>query len=403
MLSRRTVVYLSTLPVLFLIIWLFLKYNSRISVLQENSLLKLVQSSSSNSTPTIARTLYLFLCENQAEIDVYNNAFPSITADIMFLCWKQNCVDTNFSKPTTFYTMKWSGRSPNPQPFVRINSTFNYIMTKSRVFVINELQLNLTNKTTWTTARNMLYERALIQEQRQGWRWAYFNFGDGDIQVACPITEKLLKSNQINGDETVIVQHFRSLISIQQSLFSNISSNQCFILFDTFLLSASPAIAAIAEMGIPILFNGLLTQIVYHIDAMFNAFHRDALSFVLPYCSRYDYRSWWTSQAILIYRSLCLYGHVIQFNAVHITRQIHRAYPRNGDAWAIDEDMNLIPSSLIPLKTYIKHTRIISALALQHYSGWSLDITSNECRNQYTFVNPLTCRVGEKLNKTNPS
>jgi hypothetical protein len=382
---------------------LFLKYNSQISVLQENFLLKLVQSSSSNSIPTIARTLYLFLCENQAEIDVYSNAFPSITADIMFLCWKQNCVDTNFSKPTSFYTMKWSGRSLNSQPFVRLDSTFNYIMTKSRVFIINELQLNLTKKTTWTTARNMLYERALIEEQRQGWRWAYFNFGDGDIQVACPISEKLLKTNQINGDEIVIAQHFRSLISIQQSLFSNISSNQCFIFFDTFLLSASPAIAAIAEMIIPILFDGLLTQIVYHIDAMFNAFHRDALSFVLPYCSRYDHRSWWTSQAILIYRSLCLYGHVIQFNAVRITRQIHRAYPHNGDPWTIDDDMNLIPSSLIPLKTYMKQTRIVSALALQHYSGWSLNTTSNECRNQYTFVDPLTCRVGEKLNKTNPS
>ena len=321
----------------------------------------------------------------------------------MFLCWKQNCVGTNFSKPTTFYTIKWSGRSPNSQTFVRLDSAFNYIMTQSRVFIINERQLNLTKRTTWITARNMLYERALIEEQLQGWRWAYFTFGDGDIKVACPITKKLSKTNQSNGDEIVVAKHFRSLVSIQQSLFSNISSNQCFILFDTFLLSASPAIAAITEMGIPILFDGLLTQIVYHIDAMFNAFHRDALSFVLPYCSRYDHRSWRTSQAILIYRSLCLYGHVIQFNAVHIIRQIHRPYPRNGDPWAIDEDMNLIPSSLIRLKTYIKQARTMSALALQHYSGWSLDITSNECRNQYTIVDPLTCRVGAKLNKTNLS
>ena len=96
-------------------------------------------------------------------------------------------------------------------------------------------------------------------------------------------------------------------------------------------------------MAIPSLFDGLLTQIVYHIDAMFNAFHRDTLPFVLPYCARYDARSWWSSQAILIYRSLCLYGHIIQFNAVSIIRQKHREYSRIGDPWAIDEDMNLVP------------------------------------------------------------
>jgi hypothetical protein len=57
-------------------------------------------------------------------------------------------------------------------------------------------------------------------------------------------------------------------------------------------------------MLIPSLYSGLLTQIVYHVDAVFNAFHHDAMPFVLPYCTRYDTRSWWTSQAILIYRSL---------------------------------------------------------------------------------------------------
>ena len=193
-------------------------------------------------------------------------------------------------------------------------------MIKPRVFIINELQLNLTNKTTWTTARNLLYEKALNEERHQGWRWAYFNFCDGDIQLNCPLAEKLLGTNQTNGDELVIAQQFRSLINIQQSLSIKINIDQCFILMDTFLLSTSPAISSIGGMGIPPIFDGLLTQIVYHIDAMFNAFHRDALPFVLPYCARYDARSWWTSQAILIYRSLCLYGHAIQFNAIHVTR-----------------------------------------------------------------------------------
>ena len=53
--------------------------------------------SSTKSIPILARVLYLFLCENQAEINAYTKAFPSITADVMFLCWRENCIDSNFS------------------------------------------------------------------------------------------------------------------------------------------------------------------------------------------------------------------------------------------------------------------------------------------------------------------
>jgi hypothetical protein len=132
---------------------------------------------------------------------------------------------------------------------------------------------------------------------------------------------------------------------------------------------------------------------MYHIDAMFNAFHHDALVFVLPYCPRYDGRSWWTGQAILIYRSLCLYGHVIQFNGISAIQEKHREYPRNGDPWAIDEDMNLVLLSLIPLKMYMNQARVVSALVLQHYSGWSLELTSDECRKRHTVVNLDTYEV----------
>jgi hypothetical protein len=401
-LSRGTFIRFIILLSIFLITWLFLRNNLQRSILNGGFLPKSVPTSSpsAKSIPTIARVLYLFLCENQDEMNAYLKAFPSITADVMVLCWRENCLDTNFSTLTTFYTIEWTGRILHHQPLVRLDSAFNYIMLKPRVFIINERQLNLTRKTTWTTGRNLLYERAIDEERQQGWRWAYFNFGDGDIQADCPLAEQLLKTNQTNGDELVFAPHFRSLINIQQSINIKFKTNQCFILIDTFLLSVSPAIGSIGGMMIPPLFDGLLAQIVYHVDAMFNAFHRDALPFVLPYCARYDDRSWWTSQAILIYRSLCLYGHAIQFNAVYITRQKHRAYPRHGNPWAIDNDMNLVPVSLIPLQTYMKHARIVSAVTLQHYTGWSLNATSSECRNRHTFVDPVTCKVSEKQNRT---
>ncbi|CAF3135108.1 unnamed protein product [Rotaria socialis] len=222
-------------------------------------------------------------------------------------------------------------------------------------FIIKERQLNWSRKTTWTTARNLLYESALVEE-------------------LCPRYQKFLNASHTNGDELIIARHFRSLLNIQQVSNNRTNIDPCFILFDTFLLSVSPAIGVIVGMMILILFDGLLTQVVYHVDAMFNAFHRDALDFLLPCCPRYSASSWWKSQAILSYRSLCLYGHVIQFNAIQISAQKHRVYPRDSDPWKIDQDMNLVPLAVASLQTYMKIEHIVSALVLRHYSGMAIEI-----------------------------
>ena len=164
-LSQRTIIHFTIFALLYLIIWLFVKYSFQTSTMNKTFLGKLIQRQlPSKSTPTIARVLYLFLCENQAEINAYTKAFPSITADVMFLCWKEDCTDATFSQLPTFYAVEWSGRVRNDRPFIRFDSVLNYTMIKPRVFIINERQLNLTRKTTWTTARNILYERALIEE-----------------------------------------------------------------------------------------------------------------------------------------------------------------------------------------------------------------------------------------------
>lgn len=379
----RMFIRFTVLLLIFFLVYFGLKYNFRLSISKKNII------TSKSHLPKVTRVLYLFLCETQAEINAYATAFPSITADVMFFCWRGNCNNTNFIQLQTFYVTPWSGSA-----FVQLTSEVNYIKIQPRVMIINEPELNLTTKSTWTTARNLLLERALIEEQRQGWKWSYFNFGDGDIQVDCPLVQKLVNTNKTDGDEIVFADYFRSLINKTNK------NNQCFVLIDVFLLSASPAIGVIDGMLISSIYDGLLTQIVYHVDAMFNAFHRDAIPLILPYCSRYDHRSWWTSQAILIYRSLCLYGHVIQFNGARITRQKHRKYPHNGNPWSMDNDMNLVPSSLIPLQVYMKQSRLISPLVLRHYRGWSFEITSEECRQNHTFLHPQTCKVSQEENKT---
>ena len=402
-LSPRTLTGFSILSCLFLLLCYLHKINLHHTILNYSLLSNSTRSPSNSfkSLPTIARVLYLFLCENQDEINAYKNALPSITADVMFLCWKGNCIDTNFRKLHSLHAMQWTGRIKTYHPLIQSNRTVDYTLVKPRVFIINERQLNLTRKTTWTTARNLLYERALIEEQRQGWHWAYFNFADGDIQVNCPLADKLLGKSPITGDELVLAHQYRALIDFHQSFYPNITTDRCFILVDTFLLTVSPAIASFAGMGIVPLSGSFLAQIVYHIDAMFNAFHRDALPFILPYCARYDHRTWWSSQAILVYRSLCLFGHVIQLNAVGVIRQKHRPYPHKANAWAIDTDMNLVPASLIPLQKYMQQSRIVGTIILQHYSGWSMEMTSSECRSEHTVVDLHTCKVSGKPSTTN--
>lgn len=402
--SEIVVLRITVLSYLVFISWFYIKTNIHPPILNRNTPSKTIQPSSSSSfesVSTIARVLYLFLCENQPEIDAYIHAFPSITADVMFLCWRENCNNTTFFTFKPFYTRKWSGQKANNHSFVQLNQTDNSILITPRVFIINEQQLNLTKKTTWTTARNLLYEAALRVEEKQGWRWSYFIFGDGDIQLGCQLPQKLLSGNGTSDDESILAQHFPSLMHMQQMLNSSMKVDQCFLLFDTFLLTVSPAMAAVNGMMIPPIVDGLLTQIVYHIDAMFNAFHRDALQFVLPYCGRYDGRTWWTSQAILVYRSLCLYGHTLQLNALAIIAQKHREYPRQGSPWAIDNDMNLVPPSLIPLQRFMGQARTVSVLILKHYGGWSLEMTGNECRNEHRYMDSITCKVGQKQNRTN--
>ena len=346
------------------------------------------------SFPTLARVLYLFLCENQVEVDTYSQLFPSASADAIFYCWRENCNAARFRPPTDLYVNTWSSETKHDETLVSLEPLAAFHRVRSRVFIINEKQLNLTAKLTWTTARNKMLEFGLAEEGKQAWRWSFYNFADGDIHTACPLADRML-SNQtvVNYDRTeeyLIAPHFRALVKL--STISN-DEQKCFMLIDAFHLSISPAASTIYGASGPMAFPGLLTQVVYHIDAMFNTIHRDAIPFVLPYCARYDARSWWTSQAIFVYRSLCLFGHVLQFDGVHVVRQTHRNYPRTGSPWTVDNDMNLVPDYLLPLRNYLKQNRFVSALALHNYSGWKLQLASETCRRNHTAMHQQTCRV----------
>jgi len=389
---QRLVLIIILILILF-ILWLNCNSTSLNPLIEykDNFNLKLTKKS---FQPTLARIIYLFICENQIEMDSYSQIFPSITSDAIFYCWRENCNSSHFYLSNDFYINTWSSKTKRNEKLISIKPISLFYHIKSRIFIINEKQLNIKEKLTWTTARNKLYEFILNEERKQGWRWSYFVFSDGDIHTACPLAEQLL-TNKIfvdygKNEEYLFSSHFYSFINLTKIL---INEQKCFLLFDSFLLSISPAIGTITGASGPTPYPGLLTQIVYHIDAMFNAIHHDALPFLLPYCPRYDGRSWWTSQAIFVYRSLCLYGHVISFDGIHIVQQNHRLYPRIGDPWTIDDDMNLVPNYLLRLKNYMKQSRFISPLVLHNYNGWNIQLTSETCRRNHTAMKIDTCLV----------
>jgi hypothetical protein len=59
----------------------------------------------------------------------------------------------------------------------------SFYSIQTRIFIINEKQLNIKEKLTWIIARNQLYELALNEEHKQGWRWSYYVFSEDDVHI----------------------------------------------------------------------------------------------------------------------------------------------------------------------------------------------------------------------------
>ena len=65
-------------------------------------------------------------------------------------------------------------------------------------------------------------------------------------------------------------------------------------------------------------------------DAIFNAFHYNAVRHVLPYDSTFDNQTWWASQMAVIVRSEVLFrGQVVLHTEVVGENREHRPYPKS--------------------------------------------------------------------------
>ncbi|XP_046864267.1 uncharacterized protein LOC124458262 [Xenia sp. Carnegie-2017] len=172
--------------------------------------------------------------------------------------------------------------------------------------------------TTWSEGRNILYERAINSSKD----YIYYVFMDGDLTF-----------------------HFTS--SKFERVFSKNQSSPLKT-FERLLLEYEPAIGVPwfcikwGQNHYPLCWRPYkypfreVLPVSIHFDAACNAFHKNAIKFLLPYRLKYENSSWHNSQKFLVIAAdLIFRGQILHILPVTTTNAKHRNYPRNNwDNWA---------------------------------------------------------------------
>ena len=189
------------------------------------------------------------------------------------------------------------------------------------------------SSTTWTTGRNLLFEVA----RRRGEKYLYYIFMDDDI-----------------------VLRFKTKHSFWNFLrFTTKQNNRNpWREFEKFLKRIEPAVGAVD------IYKNEFIQIAYRarkkqrcsvkektdylptvrFDAAYNAFHYQAIEYVLPYSFSYDATSWYLSQLYNeIKCEIVFRGHTVLHTELRAVNPKHRSYPRrkqdDSDVFAILKEM----------------------------------------------------------------
>ena len=156
--------------------------------------------------------------------------------------------------------------------------------------------------TTWTTGRNLLYATSKARDKF----YLYYIFMDDDITIH--VVEK--------------------------------SDSNPWRMFEDVLRSTQPPIAVVDPLltynNIPKpkgCESGRVTKFaqVSGFDAMFNAFHYQAVEHILPYPTKFDNVSWWYSQMfVIIICDVKFHGQVVGDTRLKANNTKHRPYPREN-------------------------------------------------------------------------
>ncbi|XP_064631677.1 uncharacterized protein LOC135489968 [Lineus longissimus] len=150
---------------------------------------------------------------------------------------------------------------------------------------------------TWTTGRNLLLEHAVERGSRMSKKgYNYFIFLDDDTTLSFSNDGRRWKSER------------------------GCNSDVVWTCFEQFLGAHEPAISYpyYTLQGHHFYNKTSLVNTNYHFDAMMVAYHRDTLSFLLPYSTEFEAQSWWASSVINNGLANMLYSSSrYQYNVLH--------------------------------------------------------------------------------------
>jgi hypothetical protein len=175
---------------------------------------------------------------------------------------------------------------------------------------------------SWNEGRNRLLSEALSRAKKSGTNYLYYIFLDED----CGIMEDK---------------------ALAQKLNVRLTGNP-FRTFEKYLLEWKPAVGY-TRYAWQFYEKGKEINIGYNIDAIFNAFHHETLSFLLPYYTGFDSESWLYSQHIINHLMAILYNpYRIQFNVITTQNRTRRKYHQHQKDWSIPTNflLNAIKTDL---------------------------------------------------------
>ena len=165
--------------------------------------------------------------------------------------------------------------------------------------------------TTWTTGRNLLYYTYVYNKSE---RYLYYILMDDDIEVMWRERWKVMLGNKDpwRSFEAFIrkTQPPIAALELHETLLSHIEE-----------IRASRDCCMDKEYTITVRY-----------DAAFNAFHYQAIDYVLPYWDELDNVSWWNSQLYVIaWSEIVFRGQVLLHRQLMAYNPVHHPYPRSDD------------------------------------------------------------------------
>ncbi|XP_032237493.1 uncharacterized protein LOC116618165 [Nematostella vectensis] len=194
--------------------------------------------------------------------------------------------------------------------------------------------------TTWSTGRNILFDQIMEEPKK----YLYYIFMDDDIFL------NFTDPSQVTFNRSSFLNEFlRKMVQKKCQVSNEISSGNSYRDFEKFLLEYLPAVGLLnfcfdgrkkcISTFYPDIWDSLcryqgpvpFPYVSYStFDAAINAFHRDAISHLLPYHVTYERVNWQESQKYLILEAdIKFQGQVLYNMLITGYGTKHRPYPRH--------------------------------------------------------------------------